>query len=56
MAAPLNTCSTIEQRGVVRFLWTKGMATKDIHKELLDLLIDMYMSYNYMLKDILYFE
>jgi len=23
MAAPLNTCSTIEQRGVVRFLWAK---------------------------------
>jgi hypothetical protein len=21
MAAPLNTCTTIEQRGVVRFLW-----------------------------------
>jgi hypothetical protein len=23
MAAPLNTCTTIEQRGVVRFLWAK---------------------------------
>ena len=35
MAAPLNTCTTIEQRGVVRFLWAKGMAGKDIHKEML---------------------
>jgi hypothetical protein len=32
MAAPLNTCTTIEQRGVVRFLWAKNMdAAKDIH-------------------------
>jgi hypothetical protein len=29
MAAPLNTCTTIEQRGVVRFLWTKNMEAKD---------------------------
>ena len=35
MAAPLNTCTTIEQRGVVRCLWAKGMAAKDIHKEML---------------------
>jgi hypothetical protein len=36
MAAPLNTCNTIEQRGVVRFLWAKYMdAAKDIHKEML---------------------
>jgi hypothetical protein len=36
MAAPLNTCITIEQRGVVRFLWAKNMdATKDIHKEMM---------------------
>ena len=34
MAAPLYTCTTIEQRGVVRFLWAKGMAAKDIHKEM----------------------
>jgi hypothetical protein len=34
MAAPLNTCTTIEQRGVVRFLWAKNMdAAKDMHKE-----------------------
>jgi hypothetical protein len=36
MAAPLNTCTTIEQHGVVRFLWEKNMdAAKDIHKEML---------------------
>jgi hypothetical protein len=26
MAAPLNTCNTKEQRGVVWFLWAKNMA------------------------------
>jgi hypothetical protein len=31
MAAPLNACTTIEQRGVVRFLWAKNMEAKDIH-------------------------
>ena len=31
----MNTCTTIEQRGVVRFLWAKGMAAKDVHKEML---------------------
>jgi hypothetical protein len=31
MVAPLNTCAAIEQRGVVRFLWAKGMAAKDIY-------------------------
>jgi hypothetical protein len=36
MAAPLNTCTTIEQRGFVRFLWAKNMdAAKDIDKEML---------------------
>ena len=35
MAAPLNTCTVIEHRGVVRFLWAKGMSAKDIHKEML---------------------
>ena len=34
MAAPLNTYTTIEQHGAVRFLWAKGMAAKDIHKEM----------------------
>jgi len=35
MAAPLNTRTTIEQRGAVRVLWAKVMAAKDIHKEML---------------------
>ena len=35
MAAPLNACTMKEQRGVVRFLWAKGMAAKDIQKEML---------------------
>jgi len=36
MAAPLITCTTIEQRGVVRFfVGKKDMAAKDIHKEML---------------------
>jgi len=35
MAAPLNTRTTTEQRGVVRFLWEKNMETKYIHKEML---------------------
>jgi hypothetical protein len=40
MAAPLNTCTTIEQRGIVRFLWAKNMdAAKDIHKEMLPICI-----------------
>jgi len=35
MAEPLSTCTTIEQRGAVRFLWAKDMVTKAIHKEVL---------------------
>ena len=35
MAAPLSTCTKIEQRGVVRFLWAKNMEATDIHKEML---------------------
>jgi hypothetical protein len=36
MAAPLNTCTRIEQHGVVRFFVGKNMdAAKDIHKEML---------------------
>jgi len=35
MAETLNTCTTIEQHGVVRFMWEKDMAAKDIHKEML---------------------
>jgi hypothetical protein len=34
MVAPQNTCTTTEQRGIVRFLWAKDMAAKDIHKEM----------------------
>ena len=35
MAAPLSTCTTTEQCGVVHFLWAKKMEAKDIHKEML---------------------
>jgi hypothetical protein len=36
MAAPLNTCTTIEQRGVVLFCGQKNMdSAKDIYKEML---------------------
>ena len=43
MVAPLNTCTTIEQRGVVRFLWAKNMdAAKDIHKEMLPMCGDSF--------------
>jgi len=28
-----DTCTAIEQGGVVRFLWAKDMAAKDIHKK-----------------------
>ena len=35
MAAPLRTCTKIEQHGVVHFLWAKNMEAKDIHKEML---------------------
>jgi hypothetical protein len=36
MAAPLSTCTTIEQRGDVRFFVGKEkMEAKDIHKEML---------------------
>jgi hypothetical protein len=35
MAALLNTCTAIEQRGVVRFLWAKNMEAKDIPKKML---------------------
>jgi len=33
----MNTCTTIEQRGVVRFFVEKNMAAKDIHKEMLSM-------------------
>ena len=44
MAAPLNTCTAIEQRGVVLFLWAKGMAVKDIHKEMLPMYCEHCLS------------
>jgi hypothetical protein len=41
----LNTCTTIEQRGVVRFLWAKNMdAAKDIHREMLPIWAEMLLS------------
>jgi hypothetical protein len=50
MAAPLNTCTTIEQRGVVRFLWAKIMdAAKDIHKEMLPIWAAFLCGYPYTL-------
>jgi hypothetical protein len=40
MVAPLNTCTTIEQRGFVHFLWAKNMdAAKDMQKEMLPIYI-----------------
>jgi len=44
MAAPLNMCTTIEQRGVVRFSWAKDMAAKDIHKEMLHMYCEHCLS------------
>ena len=44
MAVPLNTCTTIEQRGVVRFLWAKNMEAKDIHKEMLPMYCEHCLS------------
>jgi len=44
MAAPLNACTTIEQHGVVRFLWAKGTAAKDIYKEMLPMYGEHYLS------------
>jgi hypothetical protein len=35
MAESLNTYTTIEQRGVLRFLWAKDTAAKNIHKQML---------------------
>jgi hypothetical protein len=34
MATVLEECITEEQRSVVRFLWTKRLNAKDIHKEM----------------------
>jgi hypothetical protein len=46
MEAPLNTCTTIEQRGVVRFLWAKNMKAKDIHKEMLPIWAEFLCGYH----------
>jgi hypothetical protein len=35
MTALLNTYTTTEQRGVMRFLWAKNMDARDIHREML---------------------
>jgi hypothetical protein len=35
MAAPLNTCTATEQRGVAWFLWANSMVAKEIHNEML---------------------
>ena len=35
MVAPRSVYTTIEQGGIVRFLWAKGMAAKDVQKEML---------------------
>jgi hypothetical protein len=49
MAATLNTCTTIEQRGVVWFLWAKNMdAAKDIHKEMLPILAAFLCEYPFL--------
>jgi hypothetical protein len=46
MAAPLNTCTTIEPRGILRFLWAKNMgAAKDIHKEMLPIWAVVFNNY-----------
>jgi hypothetical protein len=34
MATVLEECTIEEQRSLVRFLWTKGLNEKDIHKEI----------------------
>jgi hypothetical protein len=34
MATVLEVYATEEQRSVMRFLWTKGLNSKDIHKEM----------------------
>jgi hypothetical protein len=36
--------NTVEQCGVVRFLWAKGMTAKDIHKEMVPMYGDHCLS------------
>ena len=40
----MKTFTTIEQHGVVRFLWAKDVAAKDIHKEMLPMYGEHYLS------------
>jgi hypothetical protein len=57
MAALLNTCTTLEQGGVVRFLWTKNMdAAKDIHKEMLPIWAAFLCGYHSPLLAILFLQ
>ena len=35
MYAPFQDCTIEEQRGVVRFLWTEGVKTFEIHRRML---------------------
>ena len=37
MDAPLQDCTTQEQRGLVRFLWTEGVKPVEIHRRMLAL-------------------
>jgi hypothetical protein len=34
MATVIEECTTEKQRSVVRYLWTKALNAKDIHKEM----------------------
>jgi len=34
MAAPLRSCTKQEQRGVIRFLWSEGVKSVDIHRRM----------------------
>ena len=44
MATQLNTCTVLEQRAVVRFLWAKRLSTADIHKEMLPVYAEKCLS------------
>jgi hypothetical protein len=44
MVAHLKSCTAIEQCGVVRFLWAKGMAGKDIDKEMVPMYCENCLS------------
>jgi hypothetical protein len=44
MATVLEACITEEQRSVVRFLWTKGLNAKDIHKEMFPVYVGKCLS------------